>query len=95
MTLTPGVDLEPITQGADYMFILDLSGSMSGKLATLTAGVEKAIGQLRPEDRVHVVTFSGRARNMTRDWVNLTPENVDKLLKKVSKAECRWRHEFV
>ena len=87
MTLTPGVDLESITQGADYMFILDLSGSMSGKLATLTAGVEKAIGQLRPEDRVHVVTFANRARNVTRDWVSLTPENVDELLKKIANLQ--------
>lgn len=84
MTLTPGVDLKPITQGADYLFILDLSGSMSGKLATLSAGVEKALGKLRPEDRVHIVTFSNRAKNLTRDWVSLTPENTDKLIKQVA-----------
>ena len=84
MTLTPGVDLEPITQGVDYMFILDLSGSMSGKLATLCAGVEKAIEKLRPEDRVHIVTFSDRARNLTQDWVSLTPENTAELLKQVA-----------
>ncbi len=84
MTLTPGVDLEPITQGADYLFILDLSGSMSGKLATLSAGVEKALGHLSPKDRVHVVTFSTRARNMTRDWVSLTPENTQQLIQQVA-----------
>jgi Ca-activated chloride channel family protein len=84
MTLTPGVDLEPITQGADYLFILDLSGSMNGKMATLSGGVEKALGKLNPQDRVHIVTFSDRAEKLTRDWVNLTPENVNGLINQVA-----------
>tara|TARA_B100001971_G_C18266232_1_gene592795 strand:- start:3388 stop:5415 length:2028 start_codon:yes stop_codon:yes gene_type:complete len=84
LTLTPGVDLQPITQGTDYLFILDLSGSMNGKMATLTAGVEKALGKLRPEDRVHVVTFSDKARKLTRDWVTLSSDNAAGLIQQVS-----------
>jgi Ca-activated chloride channel family protein len=84
MTVTPGIDLQPITQGTDYLFILDLSGSMNGKMATLTSGVEKALGELRPEDRVQVVTFSDQARQLTRDWVTLTPSNAQELIQKVS-----------
>jgi len=84
MTLTPGIDLQPITQGSDYLFILDLSGSMNGKMATLSAGVEKALGKLRPEDRVHIVAFSDSARKLTRDWVALSPENVQQLINQVS-----------
>ena len=84
MTLTPGVDLEPLRQGADYLFIVDLSGSMSGKLSTLIAGLEKTLGKLRPEDRVHVVTFSDKARLLTHDWQSLTAENVDRLTREIS-----------
>lgn len=84
MTLTPGIDLEPIKQGTDYLFILDLSGSMNGKMSSMTAGVEKALGKLRPEDRVHVVTFSDQARKLTRDWVPLTPDNLNHLIGQVS-----------
>ena len=84
MTVTPGIDLEPISQGADYLFILDLSGSMNGKMATLASGVEQALGKLGPNDRVHIVTFSDRARNHTRDWVALTPENVQRLTQEVA-----------
>jgi len=84
MTVTPGVDLEPLTQGADYLFILDLSGSMNGKMATLSAGVEKTLGKLRPEDRVHIVTFSDSAKHLTRDWQSLTPENVSRLTQQVA-----------
>lgn len=85
MTLTPGVDLEPLSAGADYLFIVDLSGSMSGKLSTLIAGLEKTLGKLRPEDRAHVVTFSDQARVLTRDWQSLTPENVNRLTGEVSR----------
>ncbi len=84
MTLTPGIDLEPITQGSDYLFILDLSGSMNGKMATLSAGVEQALGKLRPEDRVHIVTFSDSARKLTRDWTALSPENTRQLIAQVA-----------
>jgi Ca-activated chloride channel family protein len=84
LTLTPGIDLQPITQGTDYLFILDLSGSMNGKMTTLTAGVEKALGKLRPEDRVHVITFSDRARKLTRDWVTLSSDNTAGLIQRVS-----------
>lgn len=83
MTLTPGVDLEPLATGADYLFILDLSGSMSGKISTLIAGLDQTLGRLRPEDRVHIVTFSDKARLLTRDWQALTPENVKRLSEQV------------
>ena len=85
LTLTPGVDLEPLQAGADYLFILDLSGSMRGKLATLIAGLEKTLGELRPEDRAHIVTFSDQARQLTRNWQTLTPENVSRLTEQVSR----------
>lgn len=88
MTVTPGIDLEPIKQGADYLFILDLSGSMNGKMATLAAGVEKTLGKLRPEDRVHIVTFSDSARHLTRDWQALTPDNVNRLTRQVARLKA-------
>jgi Ca-activated chloride channel family protein len=84
MTLTPGIDLEPLQAGADYLFILDLSGSMNGKLSTLIAGLEKTLGQLRPEDRVNIVTFSDKARRLTRDWQALDQGNVQRLTEQVA-----------
>ena len=76
MVLTPGVDLGPLTGGSDYSFVLDVSGSMAGKIHTLAKAVSRAIGELRPEDRFRIVTFSNRARRFTRGWVQATPENV-------------------
>lgn len=76
MTLTPGDDLAAITEGRDWVFVLDLSGSMSGKLATLAAGIDEALGQLNPEDRFRIITFNNTSRELTSGFHAATPENV-------------------
>lgn len=81
MVLTPGVDLQPITQGVDYSFILDISGSMSGKVRTLAESVSRALGELDPDDRFRIVLFSNSARSLTRGWVPATQDNVDETIR--------------
>ncbi|MFB1489050.1 MULTISPECIES: VIT and VWA domain-containing protein [unclassified Thiocapsa] len=76
LTITPGDDLQPISQGADWVFVLDLSGSMQGKYGTLAEGVRQALGKLRPDDRFRIVTFNNSARELTRDYVPATAESV-------------------
>ncbi len=76
MTLTPGDDLAPITEGRDWMFVLDTSGSMQGQFATLTAGVQQALGTLANKDRFRIVRFSNDASEITRDWVDASEANV-------------------
>jgi Ca-activated chloride channel family protein len=76
MVLTPGVDLAPLATGSDYSFVLDVSGSMAGKIATLAGAVSQAVGELRPEDRFRIVTFNNYARRFTNGWLAATPENV-------------------
>ena len=61
VVVTPGIDLQPLTQGADYSYVLDVSGSMQGKLHTLASGVAQALGQMSPNDRFRVVTFNNSA----------------------------------
>ncbi len=74
--LTPGVDLKPLSSGADYVFVLDVSGSMAGKIQSLVAGVERAIGSLRPDDRFRVITFSDTASDLLGGMRPATPEEV-------------------
>ncbi len=76
LVVTPGIDLVPLTQGADYVFVLDVSGSMETKIRTLTRGVAKVLGEMRPEDRLRVITFADAAAEVTRGFVAATPENV-------------------
>lgn len=82
MVVTPGIDLQPINRGSDYVFVLDNSGSMQGKLGTLARGVTQALGQMRPEDRFRVVAFSDRARELV-PWTPATPEAVQQAAAKV------------
>lgn len=76
LTLSPGDDLAPITEGRDWVFVLDTSGSMEGKYATLVDGVQRALGQLAPEDRFRLVRFSNDASELTSGWIGVTEESV-------------------
>jgi Ca-activated chloride channel homolog len=83
MVVTPGLDLQPVARGADYCFVLDVSGSMQGKLSTLAKGVSKALQSLKPEDRFRIVTFSNTAKDLTTGFLNATPENVRAAVERV------------
>lgn len=83
MIVTPGMDLQPLTRGVDYVFILDISGSMQGKFGTLADGVAQAIGRLDPMDRFRIVTFSTSAHEITKGYRNATPEEVARAARQV------------
>lgn len=89
LVLTPGLDLAEITGGADYVFVLDVSGSMSGKIHTLADGVARALGELDARDRFRVVTFSSQADEITRGWIGATPGNVTHWANEVKKLGTR------
>ena len=76
MVVTPGLDLQPLNRGADYTFVLDVSGSMEGKIHTLAEGVVQGLGELNPDDRFRIITFNNRARHLTRGWLPATSDNV-------------------
>jgi Ca-activated chloride channel family protein len=76
LTVTPGDDLRKITEGGDWIFVLDISGSMQGKYATLAEGVRQALGIMRANDRFRIVLFNDRAHELTQGYVNATPEMV-------------------
>lgn len=80
LTLTPGIDLAPITEGRDWLFVLDTSGSMSGKFGALADGVSRTIESLKTGDRFRLVTFSDRARALSRDYVEVTDASVRQAL---------------
>jgi Ca-activated chloride channel family protein len=87
MVVTPGVDLKPLDQGSDYIFVLDVSGSMSGKLGTLVAGVKQTIKTFRPQDRFRIVVFNDESRELTKTWLPATPEQVDHAVELLDRAQ--------
>lgn len=85
VVITPAADLQRITEGVDWVFVLDTSGSMSGgKIATLTDGVSRVIGQMGPDDRFRVITFNNRAQDFSDGYQNATPGNVQNILNRLS-----------
>ena len=76
MVVTPGDDLKPIQEGRDWVFVVDVSGSMQGKFATLVDGVQRALQKMRSEDRFRIVLFNNGSRELTSGFVSATPETV-------------------
>ena len=76
LTFTPGDDLPIIENGRDWVFVLDTSGSMQGKFATLANGVQQALGKLNPNDRFRIFTFNNSASELTSSFVTASTENV-------------------
>lgn len=77
LTVTPGDDLKPVTEGSDWIFVLDTSGSMQGKYTTLADGVQRALTKMRANDRFRIVLFNSSTQELTNGYVNATPENVN------------------
>jgi len=76
MTVTPGDDLAKITEGRDWIFVLDYSGSMKGKYQSLIEGVQRGLKQLNVNDRFRIILFNNNARELTQGYLHATPENV-------------------
>ncbi len=76
MVLTPGDDLKAISEGRDWVFVLDTSGSMSGKFQSLVQGISEGLAKFRPEDRFRIITFDGQARDLSGGFLNATAANV-------------------
>jgi Ca-activated chloride channel family protein len=60
LTITAGDELEQLDNGMDYVFVLDISGSMANdnKLAISRNSVEAFINELGNNDRFEVMTFN-------------------------------------
>lgn len=76
LTVTPGDDLAVITEGRDWVFVLDFSGSMEGKFQSLIEGVNKGLASLNPNDRFRIILFNNQPQEITHGFQNASPENV-------------------
>jgi len=78
MTITAGEDLGKLDTGMDYVFVLDISGSMGndGKLSMSKNSVEAFIEALDEEDRFEVITFNVQPRTLFDELIHATEENL-------------------
>jgi Ca-activated chloride channel family protein len=64
------------TAGADYIFVLDVSGSMSSKIGTLARGVKQALTHFKSGDRFRIFVFDSRASELTHGFVDANSATV-------------------
>ncbi|MBV2095083.1 MAG: VIT and VWA domain-containing protein [Candidatus Thiodiazotropha sp. (ex Codakia orbicularis)] len=83
LTVTPGDDLASIDEGRDWVFVLDLSGSMEGKYQSLVEGVRKGLVKLSDRDRFKVVLFNNRARELTYGYLQANINNVQRAIERL------------
>ena len=78
MTITVGEELSKEQKGMDYVFVLDVSGSMGAerKLATSSQAIQAFIDALGKEDRFEVMSFNLQPELLFSD---LVPVNADNL----------------
>jgi Ca-activated chloride channel family protein len=76
LTLTAGEELAAQNAGMDYVFVLDISGSMNddGKLNISRNSLSAFINALEPKDRFEVMTFNVEPHALSRKLVDASPE---------------------
>lgn len=89
LTITPGASLARISEGVDWVFVLDRSGSMQGnKMSMLADGVSRVIGDMSANDRFRVVLFNDTALDLTNGFLPATPEAVKKTIEQVKQIQA-------
>lgn len=83
MTVTPGDDLSSIQSGRDWVFVLDVSGSMRGKYQSLVEGVKKGLAKLAANDRFRIVLFNNQSWELTRGYVQVNEKNITHFIRKL------------
>jgi len=68
----------------EMIFVLDCSGSMSGKpIAKAKDAINRALKKLQPDDTFQIIRFSNNASKLGPEPIEATPENIRKGLKYV------------
>lgn len=89
MTVTPGVDLQPITEGRDWIFVLDRSGSMRGKYQTLMDATGQALNKLSANDRFQILLFDDQVEEISNSWMTADQVSLEKVEHALSNSSPR------
>lgn len=91
LTLTAGQELEKMQSGADYVFILDISGSMANdsKLSTSINSLEAFVRSLGADDRFELITFNKRPNPLFSQLTDSGQDNIEKAITFLKSQEAR------
>ena len=79
MSLTAGEELEHSNSGMDYVFIVDISGSMrnDGKLELSRNAAKAFISSLGPDDRYEVMAFNNAPTMLFSELTNVSDQTLE------------------
>ncbi len=91
LTLTAGEDLERRDKGMDYLFVLDISGSMAHekKLSLSRRAVAAFVKTLGKKDRFNLITFNVEAETLWGEMRPVTPESTKRAKKFLESKKAR------
>jgi Ca-activated chloride channel family protein len=91
LTLTAGQEVAKEQQSMDYVFVVDVSGSMAdaGKLLTAKDSVGAFLQELGAEDRFEVMTFNIKPNLAFNQLQPATAENKERAIAYLAKQEAR------
>ena len=75
---------------ANFVFLVDVSGSMdsSDKLDLLKSGLITLLGQLNPEDRISLITYSGEVKKVLESTPVRKADKIKKAIKQLKADGC-------
>lgn len=75
---------------ANFVFLVDVSGSMYGndRLDLLKSGLTELVYQLRPTDRIAIVTYSGEVKMLLESTPARDAAKIVKAIKQLSASGC-------
>lgn len=81
LMVEPPVKPDTVTQGQEILLLIDQSGSMDGApLGTVQEAARYVVENLRPVDRIQIVSFANAAQKMSDTSLAVTKENRGKIL---------------
>ena len=78
------------TPRANFVFLIDVSGSMysSDKLDLLKKGLTELLYQLKPDDRISIVTYSGEVKKLLESTSVRKADDIKKAISKLKADGC-------
>ena len=75
---------------ANYVFLVDVSGSMdsSDKLELLKSGLITMLGQMNPEDRISLITYSGEVKKVLESTPVKKADKIKKAIRQLKADGC-------
>lgn len=91
MTLSVGKELKKINEGMDYVFLLDISGSMKQqqKLGTSCDSIDAFVKELEPQDNFEVIAFNVGANPLFGKLQQANDANQNKATSFLGKAQAK------